>query len=55
MDVLHIKLGLVALLILMGLLHDFVIGPRAARAMSRDGPPPTGTDLLMVELAGFVI
>lgn len=54
MDVLHIKLGLVALLVLMGLLHDFVIGPRAARAMSRDGPPPTGTDLLMVELAPWI-
>jgi len=54
MDVLHIKLGLVALLVLMGLLHDFVIGPRAARAMSRDGPPPTGTDFLMVELAPWI-
>ena len=54
MTVLHIKLGLVAFLILMGLLHDFVIGPRAARAMSRDGLPPTGADLLMVTLAPWI-
>lgn len=54
MTVLHIKLGLVALLVLMGLLHDFVIGPRAGRAMSRDGLPPTGTDLLMVQLAPWI-
>ena len=54
MTVLHIKLGLVAFLVLMGLLHDFVIGPRAGRALSRDGLPPTGTDLLMVQLASWV-
>ncbi|MBI3810073.1 MAG: DUF4149 domain-containing protein [Nitrospirae bacterium] len=54
MKVLHIKLGLVAFLVVMGLLHDFVIGPRAARAMSRDGLPPTSTDLLMVTLAPWV-
>jgi uncharacterized membrane protein len=54
MKVLHIKLGLVAFLILMGLLHDFVIGPRAGRAMARDGLPPTGTDLLMVALAPWI-
>jgi len=54
MKVLHIKLGLVAFLVIMGLLHDFVIGPRAARAMSRDGLPPTGTDLLMVTLAPWI-
>ena len=54
MKVLHIKLGLVVILIGMGLLHDFVIGPRAGRALSRDGLPPTGTDLLMVTLAPWV-
>jgi putative copper resistance protein D len=54
MKVLHIKLGLVAFLVIMGLLHDFVIGPRAARAMSRDGLPPTGSDLLMVTLAPWI-
>jgi len=54
MTVLHIKLGLVVFLVVMGLLHDFVIGPRAARALSRDGLPPTGTDLLMVELAPWI-
>jgi len=54
MTVLHIKLGLVVFLVIMGLFHDFVIGPRAARAMSRDGLPPTGTDLLMVRLAPWV-
>ena len=54
MTVLHIKLGLVAFLILMGLLHDFVVGPRAGRAMSRDGLPPTGADLLMVSLAPWI-
>jgi putative copper export protein len=54
MTVLHIKLGLVVFLVVMGLLHDFVIGPRAAHALSRDGLPPTGTDLLMVELAPWI-
>ncbi len=54
MKALHIKLGLVAFLILMGLLHDFVIGPRASRAMSRDGLPPTGADHLMVALAPWI-
>jgi len=54
MTVLHIKLGLVAVLVLMGLFHDFVIGPRAARATSRDGLPPTGADLMMVALAPWV-
>ena len=54
MKVLHIKLGLVVILIGMGLLHDFVIGPRAGRALSRDGLPPTGTDLFMVTLAPWV-
>jgi putative copper export protein len=54
MNVLHIKLGLVALLVVLGVLHDFVIGPRAGRAMSRDGLPPTGTDRLMVTLAPWV-
>ena len=54
MTVLHIKLGLVVFLVIMGLFHDFVIGPRAGRAMSRDGLPPTGTDLLMVRLAPWV-
>jgi len=54
MKVLHIKLGLVVFLVIMGLFHDFVIGPRAERAMSRDGLPPAGTDLLMVKLAPWV-
>jgi copper resistance protein D len=54
MKVLHIKLGLVAILIGMGLLHDFVIGPRAGRALSRDGLPPTRADLFMVALAPWV-
>jgi hypothetical protein len=31
-----------------------VIGPRAVRALSRDGLPPTGTDLLMVALAPWI-
>jgi uncharacterized membrane protein len=54
MKVLHSKLGLVAALVGLGLLHDFVIGPRAGRALSRDGLPPTGIDLLMVVLAPWV-
>ena len=54
MKVLHIKLGLVAILIALSLLHDFVIGPRAVRVMSHDGLPPTGTDLLIVTLAPWV-
>ncbi len=54
MKVLYIKLGLVVFLVVMGLFHDFVIGPRAGRAMSRDGLPPTGTDLLMVALAPWI-
>ena len=54
MKVLSVKLALVAILVGLGLLHDFVIGPRAARALSRDGLPPTGTDLLMVTLAPWV-
>lgn len=54
LKVLSIKLGLVAVLIVLGVAHDFVIGPRAARAQSRDGLPPTGTDLLMVQLAPWV-
>jgi copper resistance protein D len=54
MTVLHIKLGLVATLIGLGLLHDFVIGPRAGRALSCDGLPPTRTDLVMVALAPWV-
>ena len=54
MKVLSIKLALVAILVGLGLLHDFVIGPRAGRALSRDGLPPTGTDLLMVTLAPWV-
>ena len=54
MKVLSIKLALVAILVGLGLLHDFVIGPRAGRAMSRDGLPPTGTDLLMVALASWI-
>ncbi|TAL09456.1 MAG: hypothetical protein EPO02_10265 [Nitrospirae bacterium] len=54
MKVLHIKLGLVVFLVIMGLVHDFVIGPRAARALSRDGLPPTGADLFMVALAPWI-
>ena len=38
----------------LGVTHDFIIGPRAARAQSRDGMLPTGTDLLMVQLAPWV-
>jgi len=54
MKVLHIKLGLVVFLVIMGMLHDFVIGPRAGRAMARDGLLPTGTDLLIVALAPWI-
>ena len=54
LKVLGIKLGLVAVLVAMGVAHDFIIGPRAARAQSRDGLLPTGTDLLMVQLAPWV-
>jgi putative copper resistance protein D len=54
MKVLQIKLVLVAILVGMGLLHDFVIGPRAGRALSRDGLPPTETDRFMVTLAPWV-
>ncbi len=54
LKVLGIKLGLVAVLVTMGVAHDFIIGPRAARAQSRDGLLPTGTDLLMVQLAPWV-
>ena len=54
LKVLGIKLGLVAVLVALGMTHDFIIGPRAARAQSRDGLPPTGTDLLMVQLAPWV-
>ncbi len=52
--VLHIKLGLVVVLVVLGVVHDFVIGPRAGRALSRDGLPPIGTDQLMVTLAPWV-
>jgi putative copper export protein len=52
--VLHIKLGLVVLLVGLGVLHDFVVGPRAVRALSRDGLPPTGADLFMVTLAPWI-
>jgi len=54
LKVLGIKLGLVAVLVTMGVAHDFIIGPRAARAQSRDGLLPTGADLLMVQLAPWV-
>ncbi len=54
MKVLYIKLGLVAILVGLGLLQDFVIGPRAGRALSRDGLPPTETDRFMVTLAPWV-
>jgi len=54
LKVLGIKLGLVAVLVAMGVAHDFIIGPRAARAQSRDGLLPTGADLLMVQLAPWV-
>jgi uncharacterized membrane protein len=54
MTVLQIKLVLVAILVGLGLLHDFVIGPRAGRALSRDGLPPTETDRFMVTLAPWV-
>ena len=54
LKVLGIKLGLVAVLVAMGVAHDFIIGPGAARAQSRDGLLPTGTDLLMVQLAPWV-
>jgi len=54
MKVLQIKLVLVAILVGLGLLHDFVIGPRAGRALSRDGLPPTETDRFMVTLAPWV-
>jgi putative copper export protein len=54
MKVLHIKLVLVAILVGMGLFHDFVIGPRAGRALSRDGLPPTETDRFMVTLSPWV-
>jgi putative copper export protein len=52
--VLSIKLGLVTVLVALGVAHDALIGPRAARAQSRDGLPPTGTDLLMVQLSPWV-
>src|SRR5712692_10865260 len=51
MKVLQIKLVLVAILVGLGLLHDFVIGPRAGRVLSRNGLPPTETDRFMVTLA----
>ncbi|TLY19332.1 MAG: DUF4149 domain-containing protein [Nitrospirae bacterium] len=54
LKVLGIKLGLVGVLVALGVAHDLIIGPRAARAQSRDGLPPTGTDLLMVQLAPWV-
>jgi len=54
LKVLGIKLGLVAVLVTMGVAHDSFIGPRAARAQSRDGLLPTGADLLMVQLAPWV-
>ena len=54
MKVLQIKLVLVAILVGLGLLHDFVIGPRTGRALSRDGLPPTETDRFMVTLAPWV-
>jgi len=54
LKVLAVKLGLVAVLVALGVAHDFIIGPRAARAQSRDRLPPTGTDLLMVQLAPWV-
>jgi putative copper export protein len=54
LKVLGIKLGLFAVLVALGMTHDFIIGPRAARAQSRDGLSPTGTDLLMVQLAPWV-
>jgi len=54
LKVLVIKLGLVGVLVALGVAHDFIIGPRAARAQSRDGLPPNGTDLLMVQLTPWV-
>src|SRR5439155_23736870 len=54
LKVLGIKLGMVAVLVALGVAHDFIIGPRATRAQSRDRLPPTGTDLLMVQLAPWV-
>lgn len=54
MKVLHIKLALVTVLVILGVLHDFVIGPRAGRALSRNGLPPTGSDRAMVTLAPWI-
>jgi copper resistance protein D len=54
LKVLGIKLWLVAILVTLGVTHDLFIGPRVARAQSRDGLPPTGTDLLMVQLEPWV-
>ena len=54
LKVLRIKLSLVAVLVGLALAHDFLIGPRAGRAVSRDGLAPTGTDLMMVKLAPWV-
>lgn len=52
--VLHIKLGLVIAVVGLSVLHDFVIGPRAGRALSRDGLPPAGADRVMVALAPWM-
>ena len=52
--VLHIKLGLVVALVGLSILHDFVIGPRAGKALSRDGLPPAGADRIMVVLAPWM-
>ncbi len=54
LKVLWIKLVLVGILVGLALAHDLVIGPRAGRAVSRDGLAPTGTDLMMVKLAPWV-
>src|SRR5438876_4792769 len=54
LKVLGIKLGLVGVLVALGVADDFIIGPRAARAHSRDGLPPNGTELLMVQLTPTV-
>lgn len=52
--VLHIKVGLVLTVLGLSTLHDFLIAPRASRALSRDGLPPAGADRIMVLLAPWL-
>jgi putative copper export protein len=52
--VLHIKVGLVIVVVALSALHDFLIAPRAGRALSRDGLPPAGADWIMVLLAPWM-